>query len=237
MSKDFILAASKVSDGNMSFNWGPADEVVNNRQKFLAKHGLKPEDCVVMAVDHTDAVVVVDANNKPKTESDTVKAEALITKEKGLALFLLTGDCLPIALHDPVKEVIALAHLGWKPTNLRLIVKVIKQLQQQFGSKPENILAFVGPGVKKESYVFKDPIQKTLPGWAPFLTDLLSGETQIDSVGYNKAQMLEAGLLEQNITIDPTDTITSPDHFSHYRSVRTSEPEGRFITVVVLKKN
>lgn len=235
MLDDVILATSKVSDGNMSFLWGPEDLVTKNRQNFLAKHNLKPEDCVVMSLEHGDKVMVVDDSHKPKTAHDTVTAEAVITKEPDLALFLLTGDCLPIVLYDPVQKVIALAHLGWKPTNLRLIIKVIKQLQDQFGSQPENLLVFVGPGVKKESYVFKDPIQKTLPGWAPFLTDLPSGETQIDSVGYNKAQMLEAGLVAENITIDPTDTITSPDYFSHYRSVRTGEPESRFATVVVLR--
>ena len=233
---DITLATSTKADGNLSFKWGPEGEVLDNRGKFLEKLNIKPEDCIVMEVEHKDEIIVIDASNKNRTGKETVVAEALITTEENLPLFLLTADCLPISFFDPEKQVIALAHLGWKPTNELLTQKVVKKMQREFGSNPENILAYIGPGIHKESYIFLDPIQKTLTAWQPFLVDLPSGETQIDLPGYNKAQLLEVALREENIIIDPVDTATSLNYFSHYRSVRTGEVEGRFATLICLKK-
>ena len=115
--------------------------------------------------------------------------------------------------------------------------KVINKLQTEFGSDPKDILAYIGPGIHKESYIIDRPAElKILPDWQRFLTEIGTDKIQIDIVGYNQAQMLKAGLLPENIFIDPTDTATSNDYFSHYRSERiTGEPEGRFATVVVLK--
>ena len=233
--KHVIYAVSKSEDGNMSFRWGEKEEVSHNRKVFLEKHQLRTEDCLVMEIEHGAKIVLVDSSYKSLSENTLVSAEALITQEKGLALFLLTADCLPISLYDPIREVIALAHLGWKPTNLKLIEKVIREMTNKFNSNRTELIAHIGPGIHKESYVFEDPIQKTLPEWSPFLHDLSPKETQIDLVSYNKMQMLAAGLREENILIDPADTGASGEYFSHYRSVRTGEPERRFVTVLALK--
>jgi copper oxidase (laccase) domain-containing protein len=75
-----------------------------------------------------------------------------------------------------------------------------------------------------------------LPEWQPYIEDLASGETTIDLIAFNRDQLIELGVQEENISIDPVDTVTSDDYFSHYRSVRTGELEGRFATVLALKK-
>ncbi len=221
-----FLKTSKISDGNMSFKWGDEKEVLHNREKYLSQFNVSLQDCMEMKVEHGDKIVVVD-----KHSQSPIEAEALITKEKNLFLFLVTADCLPIVIYDPINEVVALAHLGWKPTELKLVIKVINEMKEKFSSHPEELQVHIGPGIHRESFAFINPIQKTLPGWEPFLHDLSSGETQIDSVAYNKAQIMSTGVPKQNITVDSIDTATSPDYFSHYRSVRTNEPEGRFATV------
>ena len=219
----------------MSFKWGEIEEVIRNRKTFLEKNGFHLEDCVVMQVEHGEKIVIVDSSSKNTLTEFAISADALITKEKNLTLFLLTADCLPITLYDPKNEVIALAHLGWKPTDLKLIVKVIEELKNKFGSDPIELIAHIGPGIHKESYIFKNLTQKNSPEWLPFLEDIPSGETKIDLVGYNRAQMLAAGLLEDNIFIDSADTAISDEYYSHYRSVRMGEKEGRFATVLTLK--
>ena len=188
-----------------------------------------------MQVEHGEKIVIVDSSSKNTLTEFAISADALITKEKNLTLFLLTADCLPITLYDPKNEVIALAHLGWKPTDLKLIVKVIEELKNKFGSDPIELIAHIGPGIHKESYIFKNLTQKNSPEWLPFLEDIPSGETKIDLVGYNRAQMLAAGLPEDNISVDSADTAISDEYYSHYRSVRMGEKEGRFATVLTLK--
>lgn len=231
-----LYATSTKADGDMSLAFGDKKEVLHHRKTFLKKQGLLLEDCVVMQVEHEDTIVVVDTKDalKKKGEDHVISAEALITKTKNLNLFLLTADCLPIAFFDPKKKVIGLAHLGWRPSERSLVLKIIKTFVKKFGSHPKDILVSIGPGIHKESYAFENPIQKTLPNWALYLHDLPSGGTQIDLVGYNKAELLEAGVLEEHIEVDPTDTGVSKGYFSHYRALRTGEVEGRFATILSL---
>ena len=227
---EVLYATSDVHDGNLSFLWGERGAVAENRRKFLAAHGVRPQDCAVIEAEHGERIVTVGAADRQKN----IPAEALITSEKGVVLFLLVADCLPVAFYDPVHRVIALAHLGWKPTNLKLAQKVVAELARGFAAKPRDLHVSIGPGIRKESYRFTDPVQKSLPDWAPFLAELPTGETEVDIVGYNVRQLRDAGVAEANITVDPHDTAASPDYFSHYRAVRSGEPEGRFAAILAL---
>lgn len=234
---NITYAVSQKSDGNLSFRHGDKEEVITNRKNFLKKHGLSLEDCVVMACEHEDNITIVDRSHRGRGSLDgesAIPTEAFITKEKGLTLFLLTADCLPVAYYDPIKGVIALAHLGWKPTGLLLASKVVKSMQNSFDNKPKDIQVFIAPGIHKESYGVKDAKQKGLPEWKEFIEDAGDSETKIDLIGFNKDQLLKSGIPEENISMDSSDTATSDKYFSHYRSNRTQEKDGRFATTICL---
>ncbi|OGG47409.1 hypothetical protein A3D66_01445 [Candidatus Kaiserbacteria bacterium RIFCSPHIGHO2_02_FULL_50_9] len=233
----FVYATSNIRDGNMDFRFGEREEAVENRRRFLTKHDARLEDCAVMQVEYGERIVVVEEKFRGKGAFDgsAVPAEAFITREKNLVLFLLTADCLPIAYYDPVRHIAALAHLGWQPSTKRLASKVVKALKNNFSSNPNDLKIFIGPGIHKESYRFANPTQKNIPEWSPYLHDLPSGETEIDLVGYNVEELKRAGVVEANIAVSPVDTAASSEHFSHYRSVRTEEPEGRFATVLGMR--
>lgn len=237
LQKNLVYTTSATVDKNLSIVWGDKEEVLENRKKFLEKQGISLKDCVIMQVEHEDKVIFANSSHTVKNTSSeaVVVGEALITQEKNVILFLLTADCLPVSFYDPVQNVIALAHLGWKPTNLQLVKKVVKTLSEKYNSQPKDIIVLIGPSIRKESHIFKDPVQKSLPKWRPFLNDLPSGETAVDLLSYNTAQLVESGVLLENINTDPTNTATSPNYFSHYRSVRTGEPEGRFATILGMK--
>ena len=237
LSDRFICRTSEKSDGNMAFRFGSADEVLFSRRHFLSPYGIELKNLAVMQVEYGERIVMADEHlcGTGAFKEPGVLAEALMTKEKNLFLFLPTADCLPVAYCDPVQEVIALAHLGWKPTMKRVAPKVIQRLSKDCGTKPEDILVSIGPGIHKESYRFVNPMQKDLPEWKPFLHDLPGGDTEVDLVGFNVAELVRAGVLESNIEVSPFDTAKSPDFFSHYRSVRTGEPEGRFATVLGMR--
>lgn len=237
---DVSYCYSDISDGNMSFRYGDAEEVIKNRRNFLKKKDLSLEDCVVMQVEHGDRIAVVDNSDRGKgalVGTDGFTVDALITKEKGIVLFLLTADCLPVAYFDPNKKVIGLAHLGWKSTEKDLASKVIDRMKEEFGTNPKDLVVLIGPGIRKDSYIFHNPAQKSSPEWRPFLEDNSSGDTKIDLVGYNKSRLLKAGVLQANIFSDDRyDTANHHMFYSHYRSARTREPEGRFATIIGLKK-
>lgn len=228
---DTLLAYSTMADGNLSVKWGEGKEVEENRKKFLERHGLKREDAVVLDLMHDDKIVVVGRESAGKD----VRAEVVLTKEPGLVLMLLTADCNPISLYDPTNKAIALGHMSWQTTTLYLAKKTVEAMQKEFGTNPADLVVTIGPSARKESYIQKEVKQREHPEWAPYLSDAGDGATAIDVLGFNIDQLVAAGVRRENISVDPTDTIPSKEYYSHYRSVRTGEPEGRFATILSLK--
>jgi hypothetical protein len=228
----FFHHESAVKDGNLAVQHGDPETVVAATQTFLESCGLALKDCVLIACQHTDDVTHVTA----KDTSRTIPTEALITNQPGVVLFLLTGDCFPVSFYDSVKQVVALAHLGWKPTDRNLATKVMQQMVDVYGSQPKDIEVYIGSGIQKGSYVFSEAIQAGKPGWDGFITNQPSGEVSVDLSGYITQQLLSSGVLPENIKYSPIDTATSPDRFSYYRSKRSDEPQARFATVVGLSQ-
>ncbi len=147
-----MCGSSSFEDGNMSFLWGEEKEVLKNRENFLGKLGADPQRCAVMSVWDENIIETITRDTPTGIGKDEkIKADALVTNEKGIALFLLTADCLPIVLYDPVVSAVALIHAGWKSTDARLVAKVIEFLKRHYGSDPKNMLAALGPGIHKES--------------------------------------------------------------------------------------
>jgi YfiH family protein len=224
---------SSVSDGNMSFLWGAEKEILKNRKGFLEQLNANPQKCAVMSILDENRIVSIEPGAKIGIEKDDrIPVDALVTAQKNIFLFLLIADCLPVILYEPKVGVLTLAHCGWKSTNAGLLGRTIGFLKKEFNINPNNLVVGIGPGIHKESYKYADPPQRKLPGWENFLTDLPDGETAIDIVRYNKFQLIEAGVKEKNINISDVDTATDLNFFSHYRSKKAGEPEGRFAAVI-----
>lgn len=236
MSTTLHIQTSTKTDGDMDFRWTKdPQEIISNRKKFLARFNLQLEDMLVMELEHKDTVLLVDGSQKSQNPTDHLVAEAFITQEKGLVLFLKTADCLPIVFYDPGTTTLALAHLGRKSTELGLAKKVVISMKETYQVDPKNIQVFMGPGIHKESYLYQAPLEESSSVLDPFITVLPNGNLAIDLVGCNIAQLTETCVQKERITVDPTDTALSPDYFSHYRAVRTGENEGRFATIAWLE--
>lgn len=236
-----VHALSTKEEGNMSFIWGLKNDVLKNREKFLAQLQISLDACIAFKIQDKDLLVSVDstfAGKGMKSHKNTLVADGLITKEKNLYLFLLIADCLPIIFFDTRQKIVGLVHAGWKSTEEKIAFKTVKKMETDLGCNTDDIFVAIGPSIHKHSFRFRDPIQKQLKGWEPFLKDLPSGQTAIDIIGYNKKQLENAGIISQNIFISPIDTGQDPNFFSHYRDSRDSpENEGRFACIAGLKNS
>lgn len=226
----------------MSFRWGEQEEVLKNRKNFLDVAGIAASDCIAMEVSHGTEVIVVDGAFRGRGLDGTdsvLKADALITATPNLFLFLLTGDCLPVIFFDQKKKFVALAHLSRLNAQELFVQKVVKALEK-IGSQREDIFAAFGPGILKDSYIFsEDEIKTRIPdqkNWGDFLIRLHDGRIAIDFLGWNILQLRDVGILEENIETSGIDTGRNENFFSHYRSCKTGEPEGRMATVAGLIK-
>ncbi len=238
-----IHGFSDIKDGNMSFVWEKRGKVLSNRKAFLDKLGIKSEDSVAMFLKHGTEIMTV---NEFSMGEDAIPVDCLITKSKNVFLFVLTADCLPIIFYDPVNGILALAHLSRINSPKNFLLKIIQRMGSEYGSKPGNLIAAIGPCIHKESYIFsKEELKKRIPDekiFNGFIANLADGPLRhssseasrksIDLVGYNVEQMISAGIKKGNIDISEIDTAKNEKFFSHYYSRLTGSPEGRIATVV-----
>jgi len=221
----------------MSFRWG--GQVLSNRERFLIKVGVGLEMCVGASLEHETKVTRVETKHRGMGMRDpetAVPGDAFLTNAPGTFLFLLTGDCLPIAVYDPMEKVVGLVHASRKNSPLGLMRKVIDRMEEWYGSKAKNIVVSIGPGVRKESYIFPPVMKEELmPIWKKFLIKIDEEKFALDVVGMNSAELRNSGVREENIHVAPQDTIADPAFFSHYRSRLTGEAEGRMATVLGIK--
>lgn len=78
--------------------------------------------------------------------------DGLLTNERGLAIITGHADCNAVFFFDPVKQVIGLAHSGWKGTLGGISEKMAALMEESYGCKPEDILAGIGPSLCQDCF-------------------------------------------------------------------------------------
>lgn len=210
---------STVEDGNMDYRFGVKEQVISRRKKFFHQIRIPVERTVFINVQHGTKIVEGTtslAGIGLHSSESAIKADAIVTRERNLALVVLTADCIPAIFYDRANEIIGLVHLSRHNTKEIFSQIVASQLKRDYGANLQDLKIFFGPSIKKESYI--------LPEY-PNGYDLVSD---------NVNQLLLKGIRQENIFVDPTDTALDGNFFSHYRAVREKEPEGRFATTVML---
>ena len=129
------------------------------RENYLAlgqQLSIPLESMVKSKQTHTDIVKLVTRQNggdgilRPLDENQPY--DGLITNEKNLLLCTVEADCLPVYFYDPVKEVIAMVHSGWKGTVKKISEVTIKKMESTFGCRPQDLLVAIGPHICKDCY-------------------------------------------------------------------------------------
>ena len=78
--------------------------------------------------------------------------DALVTDAPGVLLCILTADCLPLFLYDPVKHTAAIAHCGWRGIAGGIASGTVRELAGRFGTDPADLVAAVGPAICGNCY-------------------------------------------------------------------------------------
>jgi YfiH family protein len=213
--------------------------VVRNRQNFLKNIKVDINSCIAMWVLAEDGVVeanMKDAGVSMLDYEKAVKIDALITNNKNIHLFLLTADCAPVILYDPVKHTIGLVHVGWKGAHLNIVGKTVKKLYEKYESDPPDIIAIIGPYAHKDSFIKENPSQKEDPLWLPFIEQVDANYYKVDYAGLCKKELLDAGIKANNIIDCGINTVKDERFFSHQRDAnKPLEEQGRFACVVGLR--
>ncbi len=134
---------------NLAVGRGDTMENVGQNLHILAYAlGFDPKKLVMTRQIHSDLVrVVTDADAIGLCHRDYPECDALVTNTPGVALLVFTADCTPLLLHDPVTGAVGAAHAGWRGTAKAIGAKCVETMVENFGCKPENIHAAIGPNI------------------------------------------------------------------------------------------
>ncbi len=228
------VSTGKISGLNLGFRVGDnPDSVMENYHLVAQDLGFRLEDAVLARQAHTDNIRLVtrkDAGKGLTQESDITDTDALITAERNIALVVFSADCVPILLFDPNHLAIAAIHAGWRGTVKGIAGKAVQKMAQQFGSRPEDLLAAVGPSIGPCCFAFGEDAQNHFP--SAFCTPRADGGFLVDLWAMNRAQLLENGLLPTHIDLSEICTVCHKDTFYSYRSQR--EHTGRQAAIIML---
>lgn len=247
---------------NLGFTeWDSPDRVGSNRKKFYGALGRLKMRPVLLRQIHSDLIYVVRAEAVPQGEN-APKGDALITRQPGVLLGIQTADCIPILLADTKRHAVAAIHSGWRGTAQRIAEKTLGRMQMEFGTRPEDVVAAIGPSIGGCCYEvghevikefgakfpdardwFDGPFDLLENGdsdsnWLPWLTMRPPGHARpapsarLDLVKANRAILAGAGIPLSQISSANLCTACRKDLFFSYRRERTT---GRMIAAIGIK--
>ncbi|MCL7378816.1 peptidoglycan editing factor PgeF [Streptomyces sp. 35G-GA-8] len=192
-----------------------------NRELAAKSLALDPARVVWMNQVHGREVAVVDG---PWTRADIPAVDAIVTQRHGLALAVLTADCVPLLLADPVAGIVAAAHAG-RPGLVAGIVPAAVEAMITLGAEPSRITARTGPAVCGRCYEvperMRDEVAAVVPeahsetSWSTPAVDVVAGvHAQLDALGVRDRQRSVVCTLE------------SDDHYSYRRDRTTGRLAG-----------
>ena len=230
----FSTRLGGVSEGeftsmNLAFNRGddPAN-VTENYKRICRSAGFDYESLTASAQDHHTFVRAVTVENrgtgiyKPR---DLESVDALITNETGVTLVTYYADCTPLFFVDPVGRAIGLAHAGWRGTVGRIGEKVVRRMGECYGTKPENIVAAVGPAISVCCYEVDEPCAAHFLALTDLETDRFvfpkeGGKFMLDLLEANRQILTAAGVRAENITVSDLCTNCSSELLWSHRATK-----------------
>ncbi|MBW5482837.1 peptidoglycan editing factor PgeF [Streptomyces bambusae] len=196
--------------------------VTENRGRAARFLGIDPGRVVWMNQVHGRDVAVVDG---PWPLGEEIPAvDAVVTARRGVPLAVLTADCTPVLLADPVAGVAAAAHAG-RPGLVAGVVPAAVEAMAGLGAEPGRIVARTGPAVCGRCYEVPDAMRAAVAEAVPAAYAETSwGTPAVDVVAGVHAQLAELGVAD--IVRSPICTLESRDHFSYRRDRVTGRLAG-----------
>src|SRR3989441_5432730 len=130
------------------FNEDEAENIYENRRRFLKlfKGDWKLAGC--WQIHSADIRVVHDpqeAKPKPGVLGDDQYCDALVSNTPKILVAVKSADCVPILIGDPATRAFAAVHAGWRGTSSSIVERAVEKLAGEFGARPENVRAAIGP--------------------------------------------------------------------------------------------
>ncbi len=213
---------------NCSHGVGDAVEAVTaNREEVKNKLGVATLLSAVQV--HGDDIFVL--HDPLESDLEVSGYDALITDKRGVGLVIQHADCQAIMMYDPVKQVIAAVHSGWRGNVADIAVKTVRRMVEDFGVAAEELQVYVSPSLGPccaEFVNYKTELPESF-------TAFKDGRDHFDFWRITMSQLTAVGVVQKNIVLSGICTSCSPDYFSYRRACREADGiTGRNCSVITL---
>jgi len=243
---------------NLGFtDWDSRARVLANRKKFFHAIGADRLRAVTLRQIHSDAIYRVDSSDTGARQAP--QGDALFTRDSGILLAVQTADCIPVLLADTKQRAVAAIHSGWRGTLRQIAAKTLGRMQMEFGTRPEDVVAALGPGIGRCCYEVGSEVARDFdaqfanarqwfdgpfdalasgendPNWLPWLTRMPPGHqppplrVRLDLVAANRAILAGTGIPARQICSSGLCTSCRTDLLFSYRRERST---GRLMAAI-----
>lgn len=221
------------------------DNIRTNYERIADAIGVDPHSIVVSKQVHK-------TNIRHVTEADLGKGlyiprdydeiDGLITNRPGITLVTKYADCVPLFFVDTKNKAIGLTHSGWRGTVSKIGKLTVEELQRQYGSEPEDIIAVIGPSICSDCYevgaevaqAFRDAFSENGYNMNTILREKDNGKYQLNLWEANRGILKEAGLREEHIHVSGVCTSCHSDWLFSHR--KTSGKRGSLAAFLAIKE-
>lgn len=211
---------------DMSFDHDDRDAVTENYRRLCRAAGFDFASLVASSQDHHTFVRVCTSAQKgvgiyrPK---DILSIDGLVTNEPGLTLCTYYADCTPLFFVDTKRRAIGLAHGGWRGTVGRIAEKVVRTMQEQYGSDPADLVCAIGPNIGVCCYEVDEPCAKEfyalgLDSERFVFPKCGSDKYMVDMLECNRRILVSCGVKPENIAVGDLCTRCNSDLLWSHRA-------------------
>ena len=215
------LRDSRPELGQLNLGFTAADAAENvseNRMRWTeAVAGSRETPLRTIRQMHSAVSVVAE----PAAPETIPEADGIMTGEPGILLGVMTADCIPVLVADPVNRAVAAFHAGWRGTVARIVEHGVARMKAEFGSDPGQLAAAVGPGIGVCCYSVGGEVEAMFEAQFGYAAGLfLKGNetSRLDLIEANRRQLLAAGLAEDAVAVVGGCTSCRPWYFYSHRA-------------------
>jgi len=209
------------------------ENVVENRRRIFDAVGLQVESIYDAWQVHGTNVVCTDSPRP--LDLAHVKADAILTDNPQVTLFMRFADCVPIFLYDPVRRVIGIVHAGWQGTIQQIARISVERMVSEYGANPGDILAAIGPSIGPDHYEIgsdvTEKVRAVFSAEAPLLVENRHGRIFFDLWKTNRLILEKTGINQTQVA-----GLCTACHTEHWFSHRAEHGKtGRFGALIALR--
>lgn len=197
--------------------------IIKNRQILAQQIGYDLDDLIFQKQTHSDIIEKVVPNN------NIYNSDGLICNIKNKILNISIADCVAVLIYDPVNEVIAALHSGWRGSSHKISVKAVKILKEKYSSKTGDLIAYISPSASGDLYEVGEDVARH---FVRSTVQINNSKFLFDNKSEIELQLFEAGLKIPNIYISDVCTISNPEYHSYRRDKEKSGRMSCFIGMI-----